>query len=158
MKLKNFLILCLATVASLFVAVPLAQGALHSLGQSAGSAVSASYLPVTVSALVGGDSPSTLLQPGSSADVILRIHNFNTKAVDIVSVVGNGAITVTGASGTCTTSGVTFTDQTGLSISVAGSTTVLIHLANAASMSTASQSGCQGATFLIPISATAHLI
>jgi D-arabinose 1-dehydrogenase-like Zn-dependent alcohol dehydrogenase len=56
----------------------------------------------------------------------------------------------------CTTTGVTFTNQTGFSSTIGASGTTLVHLPNAASMDATSSSGCQGATFSIPVSITAH--
>jgi hypothetical protein len=114
-----------------------------------------SIQPVTVAALTGGDAPSSSLRPGASADVVLRIQNVNPFPVTLVSVEGGPAsITADLAHPGCTTTGVTFTDQTGLSVPIAASGTTLVHLPGAAAMSTASSNGCQGATFSIPVTTT----
>ncbi len=133
-----------------------ALGAFSATGQGDTFAVSGSMLPVTVAATVGGDSPSSLLQPGSSADVILRVTNDNAFAVRITDVTANGSISVSGASGSCAVPGVSFVDQTGLSVAVPASSTVLVHLPGAASMSSSSPSGCQGATFSIPVAVSSE--
>jgi hypothetical protein len=127
-----------------------------SSGTGSGSASSNSLQSVTVAAFVGGDAPASSLLPGGAAgEVILRLNNPNSFAVTLVSVVGNGAITADSSHSGCTTTGVTFTNQTGLTASVpAGSS--LVRLPGSASMSTASLSACQGATFHIPVTITVH--
>jgi hypothetical protein len=125
-------------------------------GQGDTYAISGSMLPVTVAATVGGDTPTTQLQPGSSADVILRVTNNNSMSVVVTSVSGNGPITASGAIGSCSVTGVSFTDQSGLSITVAANSTILVDLPAAAAMSTSSSSGCQGADFQIPVAITAE--
>ena len=102
-----------------------------------------------------------LLYPSGSGDVALTIHNPNPYPVQVTAVTnGSGSIAGSGGTGTCTTTGVTFTNQTGLTINVPNSTTDTgdgngnkkVVLPNAASMSNASDNGCQGATFTIPVS------
>ena len=156
MKVRSFLLVTLASVAGLLLISPLAIAALKSSGQGHGSALPGTLQPVTVAAIVNGDSPSTQLQPGGTADVILRVRNANTHAVSLVSVVANGTITASGGIGTCTATGVSFTNQTGLAVNIPASSTTLVHLAGAASMSTSSTTGCQGATFSIPVAITAN--
>jgi hypothetical protein len=123
-------------------------------GSVSGSAATGTLQPVTVAAFVGGDSPSSNLFPGTSADVILRVNNPNAYAVTLISVSGNGTIAADGGHSGCTTTGVTFTNQTGLTSAIGASGTTLVHLANAASMGATSSNGCQGATFSIPVSIT----
>ena len=122
-------------------------------GSGSGSATVNTPQPVTVSALTGGDAPSSSLQPGGSADVILRLSNPNAYAVTLVGVSGATPITADSGHPDCTTTGVSFTDQTGLSISVPSGSS-LVHLPAAASMDATSSSGCQGATFSIPVTLT----
>jgi hypothetical protein len=132
----------------------LASGELTSTGQGSGSDRAGAFAAVSVAALVGGDTPASSLQPGGTADVILRVKNPNPFAVRVTSVTANGTVTATGGTGTCSTTGVTFTDQVGISDTVAPSSTVLLDLPGAASMSAASESGCQGATFSVPVAIT----
>jgi hypothetical protein len=49
---------------------------------------------------------------------------------------------------------VTFSDQTGLALDVAAGATTTLTLANAISMSNASDNSCQGAVFTIPVNVT----
>ena len=95
--------------------------------------------------------------PGGTADVMLRVTNPNGAAVQIYSVTGNGPITADAGHSGCTTTGVSFTaPATPVGISLTANSTTLVHLPNAASMSTASLSACQGATFRIPVTVTVH--
>jgi hypothetical protein len=142
-----------AVVSALATAVAFAYFTSSSSG--GGGATTATLNPVTVAALTGGDAPSSSLRPGGSADVVLRIQNTNPFTVTLVSVAGGpGAITPDPAHAGCTTTGVTFTNQTGLNVSIAASGTTLVHLPGAAAMGAASSNGCQGATFSIPVTTT----
>jgi len=125
-------------------------------GSGNGSASAGTLQTVTVAAFVGGDAPSSKLYPGGPAtDVFLRVNNPNAFSVQVFSVAANGSITADAGHSGCTTTGVTFTPPVNPSITVpAGSS--LVHLPGAASMSTASVSACQGATFSIPVTLTVH--
>jgi len=125
-------------------------------GSGTGHGSNGTMQVVTVAAITS-ETPNTPLLPGSTGEVVVKVHNPNTFQVHVVSMVANGTITVSGGAG-CTlgNSGVSFSNQTGLSVAVAASSTILVHLPGAASMSSASASGCQGATFNIPVTITAH--
>ena len=126
-----------------------------SSGSGAASRTAGTMQPVTVTALVGGDTPSSVLLPGTTGDVILRVNNPNSYAVTLQSVMsGPGSLTADSGHPNCTTSGVAFNNQTGLSTTIAASGTTLVDLPGAASMSTTSSNGCQGATFSIPVTIT----
>lgn len=112
--------------------------------------------PVTVAALGDADATTSDLQPGGAADVVLRVSNPNPYAARLVAVAPNGAVTATGGVGTCTTTGVTLVAQSGLAVALPADTTTLVDLPAAATMSAASSSGCQGATFSIPVAITVH--
>lgn len=123
-------------------------------GSGSGSGATATLQPVTIQAFAGGDAPNSTLVPSSSADVILRVNNPNARTVSAYSIAANGAITADSGHPTCTTTGVTFTAPavpTNISLPT-GQT--LVHLPNAATMSDASVSSCQGATFHIPVTLT----
>jgi hypothetical protein len=126
-------------------------------GSGTGTASVATPMAVTLAAVAGGDSATTKLQPGGIGDVILRVSNPNGFAVTLVSVTGNGTITPDG-SHSCATTGVTFTNQTNLSVPInpTGSGSQLVDLTGAVAMSAASSTGCQGATFSIPVTITVH--
>jgi hypothetical protein len=96
-------------------------------------------------------STTATLYPGSNGDVLIEISNPNPYPVQVTSVTGNGPITADTGHPGCTTTGVTFTDQTGQSIDVAANDSTQTTLSGAASMSNASDNGCQGAVFTIPV-------
>ena len=98
-------------------------------------------------------STAATLYPGATGDVKLSIDNSgNSFGVTVTSVTGSGVITSSGGAGLCLVSGVTYTDQTGLSLSVPASSSATFTLSNAVSMGNNSDNGCQGATFTIPVS------
>jgi hypothetical protein len=100
-------------------------------------------------------STTATLYPGADGDVLIRIKNPNPYPVEVTDIDGNGTITPDSGHASCVTTGVTYTDQSGLSISVAanGGETQQT-LTGAAHMSNASDNGCQGATFTIPVTLT----
>jgi hypothetical protein len=78
----------------------------------------------------------------------------STAATLYPGVTGNGAITADAGHPGCVTTGVTFTNQTGLTLDVAANGTADRTFTGAAQMSNASDNGCQGATFTVPVSLT----
>ena len=105
---------------------------------------------------VSASTSATLYPGGPAGDVTIRISNPNPYPVTVTGVAGSGAITADSGHASCTTTGVTFTDRTGLSISVPAKSGAVngetqTTLSGAASMSNASVNGCQGATFTIPV-------
>ena len=101
-------------------------------------------------------STTATLYPGVSGDVTLRVSNPNPYPVQVTAVsAGAGSVTPDAAHAAgCTTTGVTFNNQTGLNINVPASGATTATLSGAASMSNASSNGCQGATFTIPVNLT----
>ncbi len=99
-------------------------------------------------------STTASLYPGASGDVQLRISNPNPYPVRVTSVTGNGAITADSGHASCVTTGVTFTNQTGLTLDVAAGGTLDRTFNGSAQMTNASDNGCQGATFTVPVSLT----
>lgn len=155
MRYRSYLLIMSAVGLIIGLGSGVAYAYFTSSGRGTGSASIGTMQPVTlVSATV---APSTLLLPGNTGDVTLKVNNQNSFAVTLVSVTGTGG-TITADTGHpgCTTTGVTFTNQTSLNTSIPASTTATIDLPGAASMSTASSVGCQGATFSIPVTITVH--
>jgi hypothetical protein len=124
-------------------------------GAGSGSADVGAPQPVTV--LAATATPSSLLVPGGTADLVLQLDNPNADPVRVVAVSQRGTtVTPVGATGsgtacTDTNTGVTVPSRTQLSIPVASGTDVTVHLADGVAMSAASASGCQGATFRVPV-------
>jgi hypothetical protein len=104
-------------------------------------------------------STSATLYPGVSGDVLIKLDNPNPYAVTVTAVTGSGSITADAGHSGCTTTGVTFTNQTGLSLVIPAKSggvdgVLQTTLTGAASMSNASLNACQGATFTIPVTLT----
>ncbi|GLZ47106.1 hypothetical protein Acsp06_32910 [Actinomycetospora sp. NBRC 106375] len=122
---------------------------LSSGGGTATSRAGQAQAPTTTT-VAGSAITANLLYPGSSGDVKVTVNNPNTYPVTVTSVSPNGSPTAAGGSGTCATTGVTLTTASpGTAIPANGSTTLT--LAGAASMTSASETGCQNATFTIPV-------
>ncbi len=91
------------------------------------------------------------LYPNGTGNVFLRIVNPNPYPVTVTTVTGSGAVTSAPAACNLST-GVTFVNQTGLSLLVpANSAGTSFTLTNAAAMSNASDNSCQGSVFTIPV-------
>ena len=146
---------------SVGIGVGAAWGYWTTSGVGTGTTTGASLGSVTLVAVTG--SPSTPLYPGGTGDVIFNITNANAYPVTLVSVTleAGHSITASGGIGTCTgNGGVTFTSQTPnvvIPANTAGNgypNGYPVDLTAASAMSTSSPTGCQGATFSIPITIT----
>jgi hypothetical protein len=105
---------------------------------------------------VSASTPATLY-PGGTGDVKLQISNPNPYPVRVTGVSLNGTnadITPDAGHASCTTTGVSYTNQTGLTIDIPANGSTTSTLTGAAAMSNASSDGCQGATFTIPVTLT----
>jgi hypothetical protein len=147
----------LIAVAAIVAAVVLGVGAVfayfEATGHGTGSASDGTAPTITIQAVASGSPTSTLL-PGSTADLLVQVQNPSSFTLTIVGIAQNGTATPEGGSG-CTSSndGVSVPAETGLSMSLAPGTSVL-HFSGAAAMSLTSYSGCQGASFDIPVTLT----
>ena len=101
-------------------------------------------------------STSADLFPGSTGAVKLKVSNPNPFPVRITAVAGTGAITSDKGAGCDAATGVSFANQSGLTLDLlANETNKVFTVAGAVSMSNASDNTCQGAVFSIPVSVTA---
>lgn len=123
-------------------------------GRGSGTATVRTVQSVTVVEASG--TPTHRLYPGATGDLLVKLDNPNSYPVNIVSITGNGTVTGTGGVGTCTTTGVTVATGTGFPIAVAPGNNVSVVVPKAVSMDTTSDSGCQGATFQVPVTITVH--
>jgi hypothetical protein len=120
-------------------------------GTGTASAKAGTATPLTTSAVA---VTTGLLYPnGPAGDVKITINNPNPYPVLVTQIASGGTVTAAGGTGACTTTGVTFTTQSG-SFPVPATNSATFTLAGAASMSSASQDGCQNATFTIPVALT----
>lgn len=102
-------------------------------------------------------APADLLYPGGTGAVLVQIHNPNPYPVKVTKIsAGSGEVKAAGGKGTCTVTGVSLNGEQTVSISVAAeSDSGKEKLTEAAKMSGASETGCQEATFTIPVDLTA---
>lgn len=123
-------------------------------GSGSGTATVGTVRSVTVQAATA--APSTALTPNSTGDLVLTLDNPNAYSVTITGVTQNGTVAASGGIGACTTTGVSVPAavNSGLSVTLASGTGVTVHIAGGAAMSSASDTGCQGATFQIPVTMT----
>jgi hypothetical protein len=135
--------------AALLLAGGIAYAAWSALGAGTGTAASGTPQALGVSATVGGT-----LYPGASADVLVTVSNPNSAAVTVQSLALVGAVT---ASAGCTTPGVTVSLPASTTLVVPAGGNASLNVVNGVSMTTASSSNCQGATFTIPLQANGRL-
>jgi hypothetical protein len=112
----------------------------------------------TASTLTLGDasaSTSADLYPGATGSVKLSITNPNAFRIQVTAVTRTGAITSDKGANCNGSTGVAFSDPSGLTHNVDAGATTTITLASAVTMSNASHNDCQGAVFTIPVDVTA---
>jgi hypothetical protein len=95
------------------------------------------------------------LYPGATGDLKLRVTNPNSFPVRITAVTGNGTIISDKGAACDASTGVTFANQTGLTLDVGAGATATLTVSSAVSMSNASDNACQGAVFTVPVTVTA---
>jgi hypothetical protein len=113
-------------------------------------------LPITLGDASGATTGD--LYPSGTGAVKISVANPNSFPVRITSVALTSGGTITSNVSACNTggTGVTFSNQTGLTLDLAGNAgPTTFSLANAASMSNSSSNSCQGAIFTIPVDVTA---
>ena len=119
-------------------------------GGGTGTATATSASPLTTSVA----TTTAALYPGiTGSNLFLKVNNPNPFPVAITSVNANGAAVPDVGHATCVTTGVTFT-TTAVTQTVAASGVATFTVPGVA-MSNASDTGCQGATFTIPVTFTA---
>lgn len=146
----------IALTVAAFLTCALAGGALaywRTTGSGTGAASVGTAQSVTIVAATG--TPQSSLVPGGTADLTLTLNNPNSYSVTITGVAQNGTVSpVSGGGCTGANAGVSVPAQTGLSISVPSGNGEAVHIPNGASMTTGSNSACQGVSFQIPVTLT----
>jgi len=150
---KARIILALSAVALLITAaVTFGSWAVgSSSGNGYAKAVSAQNLTLSDASA----STTAQLYPGGTGDLVVKVTNPNAFGVTVTAVTAAGPITSDKGAACNASTGVTFTNATGLSQSVAGGATVTFSLVGKVAMSNASDTSCQGAVFTVPVSLTA---
>jgi hypothetical protein len=124
-------------------------------GDGSGSAKAISAVALTTVTA----TPTAQLYPGGSGDLSISIANANPYPVKVTSVTNQGLalhpITSDKGPACDLSTGVTFTDQSALSLLVpAGSPGTSFTLTGTVHMANASDNSCQGGTFTIPVTAS----
>jgi hypothetical protein len=145
----------LALVGSALVAgAAIASWSTNTSGSGYAKAGTATALTLSdASAFTTGD-----LYPGGSGTLKLRVANPNSFPVRItaVSLTSGGSITSNAAACNAGGTGVTLTNQSGLTLDLAANAAAaVLTIAGAVHMSSASDNNCQGAVFTIPVDVTA---
>jgi hypothetical protein len=127
-----------------------AGGAWNITGTGSGAAKAGVAVGLTLNDASGATVAD--LYPSITGNVKLNVTNPNTFPVRITNVTGTGAITSDKGAACNASTGVTFTNQTGLTLDLAAGATSAFTLTGAAPMSNSSDNTCQGAIFTIPVS------
>lgn len=115
----------------------------------------------TVAQLTVGDASGTVsgdLYPGGTGALKLKLSNPNAFPLQITAVSLQSGGSIASSSSACNSGGhaVTFTNQSGLSVTLAaGATDEVVTLAGSVAMGSAAANACQGATFTIPVDVVA---
>jgi hypothetical protein len=149
--------LAVGVIVAVMAAVGLVYAAWTTNGS--GSAYAKAGTAAAISTVDVSASTTATLYPGVTGDVLIKLDNPNPYAVTVTAVTGNGSIVADAGHAGCTTTGVTFTNQSSLSLVIpakSGGVDGVLQstLTGAASMSNASLNACQGAVFTIPVTLT----
>ena len=144
----------------------LAGGVASAAWGSSGTGTAASKALTFQTLTVQNGTVTGQLYPGGSGDAVLSVTNSNPFAVKITQIAqdtstgkfvsSDQGAACTDASGSTHPTGVTLATATGSPIATVGANaTATVTLTGKVSMSASSDTGCQGATFTIPVTVTA---
>jgi hypothetical protein len=141
--------------AILALAAGLGSGAAYAYWTAGGSGfgTATTATPHAVTLVAASGTVSDKLSPGGTAELLIRLDNPNTHPVTITGISGSGEVLVPDRAA-CNTSGVSVPTRNDLSITVDTGFGVVVSIPHGSAMSLASDSGCQGATFQIPVTLT----
>ena len=150
-KKRKFIVIAgVLVLAIVAVGVGLGAWSLGGSGNGAAKATTASNVTLAdATAFTSAD-----LYPGATGNLKLRVTNPNPFPVRITTVSGNGTITSDKGAACDASTGVTFTNQTGLTLDLAAGVTGTLTVPSSVSMTNASDNSCQGAVFTVPVSIT----
>jgi hypothetical protein len=152
-RLPRKLVFVLAAIAALVVSgIILAAWSTSGSGNGYAKAGTASALTLSDASA----STTADLYPGATGTVKIKITNPNSFPVRVTSVAKQASGTITSDKGAAcdASTGVTFTNQSGLTLDLTAGQTLTFTLNNAVSMTNASDNTCQGAVFTIPVDVT----
>jgi hypothetical protein len=150
LKSRSRKILVAVAVVAVAVTGAFASAAWLSSGTGDGAAKADTQKGIVVTA----GKPTAQLFPGAKGDLMVDVKNNNPYPVKVTTIAGDGVIT--SSDDVCTkTTGVTYTDQSGVGTQIAAGATESITLADSVAMDNSSDDACQGATFTVPVKVTA---
>ena len=157
LKSRQFLLAC--TSVAVVAGASLASAAWLTSGSGDGAATAGSANGLTVASATV--SPSTLLYPGASGDVVVSVENTNGFPVKITAIdLQDGqSITADENHSDCTTTGVTYTapsDFSDAQFTIPANTTQDVVLDASVDMDNSSVDACQGAGFTVPLTVSAE--
>lgn len=106
---------------------------------------------LSVQVLPGSGPAGTGLLPGQVGDAVLRLHNPNSVPLTVIAVQASGPAV---ADNGCTPTGVSFTSQDQLNVTIPVGADLDLALPGAVSMSRIAAAACQGVGFSIPVTVT----
>lgn len=151
---SNVLLGLLLVLMSVSALAGIAAAVWSAVGSGSGSAAAGTTVAVSLSP----GSPTTLIAPGGSADVVVTVANSNSAPVRIGSLAldparGSAGFAVDAAHSGCALSTLSFVRQTsGWTVPAKSGTvngTLTVTLTNALTMGIAAANACQGATFTV---------
>lgn len=151
---RTTVLVVLALLAAALGAAGVAVAAWFASGSGTPGLAGRTALAPTGTAVAGSAVTTGLLTPGGSGMALLAVSNPNPYRVRVATVASAGAVTASGGTGTCATTGVTLAPQSPAGVVLAPAASATLTLPGAVAMSTASETGCQGATFTVPVTVT----
>jgi hypothetical protein len=145
--------LVFAALAAAAVAVGVGYAAWSIGGSGSGYAKATTASALTLADATG--FTSAVLYPGATGDLKLRVTNSNGFPVRITAVSGNGTVTSDKGAACDAATGVSFANQSGLTLDVGAGATATVTVPSSVSMSNLSDTACQGAVFTVPVSVSA---
>jgi hypothetical protein len=144
---KRYFVILLLLLAVVLVGIGVAAWNISGTGNGYAKATTASAVTLAdATAFTSAD-----LYPGATGSLKLRVTNPNSFPVRITTVSGNGTITSDKGAACDAATGVTFANQTGLTLDVGAGATATLTVAGSVSMSNSSDNSCQGAVFTVPV-------
>jgi hypothetical protein len=125
------------------------------VGSSAGNGYAKAVTAQNVTLSDASASTTAQLYPGGIGDLVVKVTNPNAFGVTVTGVTGAGTITSDKGAACNASTGVTFTNTSGLTQAVGAGATVTFSLVGKVAMSNASDNSCQGAVFTVPVTLTA---
>jgi hypothetical protein len=141
-----------ATVVTVFLGVLFAGSVAFAYWTSSGTGTGFAKAGSAVDLTTSSTATTADLYPGGDGDLFIKINNPNPYPVLVTGITRTAAAITSDKGANCDGStGVTMTNQTGLSITVAANGSTTTALDNVVHMSNASHTECQGALFTIPV-------